>query len=80
MKTVLGILVILAGIVLGFYVGIWVLFIPGVVEVIDGIKASPTDGAMIAWGLVKAFLASTIGTIAFFVVSSLGVGLIASDE
>lgn len=38
------------------YVGLVAFFIGGIVQVVDGIKASPTNGSDIAWGLAKVFV------------------------
>lgn len=66
MKYVFGVLFILAGVALGLYVGLYVLFIGGVVSIVDGIKAEPTDAGSIAWGIVKMFCAGGVGGAIFW--------------
>jgi hypothetical protein len=48
MRYALGVLFFIAGIVIGAYVAVYVLFVGGIVEVINGIKADPTDAHQIA--------------------------------
>ena len=81
MNKVLGVLLIVAGIAAGLYVSVWVLFIGGIVDVVDGAKANPTDGGQIAWGLVKALILPEItGWIIFIVVAGLGGLLLGWDR
>lgn len=43
----------LAFLALGAYFGIWVMLIGGIVNIVDAIKATPTDGLLIGIGIVK---------------------------
>lgn len=43
----------LAFLVIGAYFGIWVMLIGGIVNVVDAIKATPTDGLLIGIGIAK---------------------------
>lgn len=52
------------GVVLGVYVGVWVFFIGGIVDIVEGVKATPVDSGLIAWGAAEVFiLASFVGTV-----------------
>lgn len=74
---ILGVLLILAGIALGLYLGVAVLFVGGIVEIVHGAQASPVDAGAIAWGAVKAFvLAELIGYVAVIIVSGAGFALV----
>ena len=56
MKTLVNIVIILLGlafIAAGFYVGIWVMFIGGIVQIIEGAKMDPVSASYIAIGLAK---------------------------
>ena len=61
MKVIIAILMILGGFTLGLWLGVWVLFIGGVVDIIEQIKAPNLDSMIIAWGLVKIVFASIVG-------------------
>jgi hypothetical protein len=52
---------ILAGIALGIYVGLWVCFIGGIVDIINQVKATDTDALTVAWGIAKIVLAGFAG-------------------
>lgn len=60
MKYVLAGLVFLAGLAAAAYVGIWVFLIGGVEDIVNGVKATPTDGGEIAWGVAKVFVLSEL--------------------
>jgi hypothetical protein len=62
-KIILGLLMVLGGIVLGVYVGGWVCFIGGIVDVINAIKADDIEAIKIAIGVFKFCFAGVIGTI-----------------
>lgn len=51
MKKVIGILIAIVGIALGIYVGVWLMFIGGIVQIINSIN--PTNGLGIALGIVR---------------------------
>lgn len=71
--TAVGVLFIIAGIALGIYVGLFVLFIGGIVDVVDGLNATPADGNLIAWGIVKSvLLAEGTGALIFFFLALIG--------
>ena len=58
-----GVILIVAGISLAVYVGVWWAFIGGIVQAIDGVKATPTDAWEIAYGIVRIVFAGFLGTI-----------------
>lgn len=51
MKKIIGILIEIAGIALGIYVGVWLMFVGGIVQIINSIN--PTNGLGIALGIVR---------------------------
>ena len=48
MKKIIGILIAIAGIALGIYVGVWLMFIGGIVQIVNSIN--PLNGLGIALG------------------------------
>ena len=65
MKQLVGVLMILGGIVLGFYVGLLVCFIGGIVQLINEIKSPEAVVAVdIAWGVAKIVFAGLFGWLA----------------
>lgn len=51
MKKIIGILIAIAGIALGIYVGVWLMFIGGIVQIVNSIN--PLNGLGIALGIVR---------------------------
>jgi hypothetical protein len=46
------------------YVGGWLFLVGGIVNIIDAGKANPTNGGLIAWGLIQVLLLSWISWLA----------------
>ena len=69
---VLGVMFIIAGIGLGLYVGLWVMFVGGIVTVVEAVKVSPVDSYGIAWGILKVCLSGIVGWVVFFFCSLIG--------
>lgn len=71
MKTVLGVIGIIAGIALGLYVGLWVCFIGGVLGIIGAIEVLVVSGtilySVIGISIIKILLASFAGWVSAFV-------------
>ena len=81
MRIAFGIFLILAGIALGLYVGLWVCFIGGIVNVIDEVRAPELSGLNVAIGVVKILGAGFCGTIsAVFLIIPGGVILSCVDR
>lgn len=63
-----GIAMMLAGVVLGLYVGVWLCFIGGIVTFIEGATNEGGVQAMkIAWGILKFILSGPLGWLTFWV-------------
>lgn len=56
---------IIAGIAFGFYVGVWVCFVGGIVQLINEIKSPEAVSALsIGWGIAKIVFAGFFGWLA----------------
>jgi len=71
LKNIVGLTLICGSIALGVYVGFWLMFIGGIIEVINSITPVINNSG-IAWGIVKVIFADVIGVITFFVVAGIG--------
>lgn len=60
MRNVLGILLMAVGLGLAIYVGLWVCFIGGIVQIVEAVKATPVSGLDIALGVLGAGLAGVL--------------------
>lgn len=66
--TIIGVLIAVA-IGLGVYLGLWVMFIGGIVQVVEAIKDTPVSGADVGIGLIRVFAAGVVGWATFLAVS-----------
>lgn len=64
----------LGGIVIGCAIAVL-----GVIDIVDGAKADPTDGVRIFWGIIQlCALAAPVGWIIFFIFAAVGAGIASS--
>ena len=61
MKKILGWILIVGGVVLGLYVGLYVLFIGGIIGIIEELKSKDIDSMVIALDVCKLIFATPIG-------------------
>ncbi len=61
MKEFIGVVLVTAGIVFGFYVGIWVCFIGGIIALIEAFKADPIIAMDIAISVARIWFSSLVG-------------------
>lgn len=61
MKMIVGFTMIVGGAILGLYVGVWVCFIGGTVDVIEAIKAPALSGMTVAIGVAKVVFSGLAG-------------------
>lgn len=76
MKIIGGLLLVIAGVLFGVYVGLWVCFVGGIVQIIDAIKATPVEALDIALGIVRILVAGVAGGVSAFVAILPGLALI----
>jgi len=75
-RNLLGLFLIILGIVLGCYLGIWVMFVGGIIQFITALLASPISAYGLAVGIVKVMFAALVGWLAFFVCVAFGQALL----
>lgn len=61
MKTIIGALLMIAGVAVGIYCGLWWAFIGGIVDVVREIRADDLNALSLAIGIAKVFFAGFIG-------------------
>jgi hypothetical protein len=61
MRILIGLIFIIGGVCLGLYLGLWVLFIGGIVQIVEAAQADPVSGVGIAFGIVRIAFASFVG-------------------
>lgn len=64
-KLCIGILLAIAAVAGGLYVGIWLCLVGGIVQVIEGAKATPVSSMDVALGVVRFMFAGLSGVLTF---------------
>lgn len=72
MTKFIGFLLFIGAIILGFYVGRYLCFFKGIVQVIEEIRAPIMETKELAWGICKVVFAGAIGGFCFFVPGVVG--------
>ena len=78
MKELFGLILIIAGIIVGLYVGVWVMFIGGIVQVIESIRAENLIALDVAIAVARILFAGFFGWLAGILAVIPGVALIQS--
>jgi len=80
MKTILGIAMIITGIVLGLYVGLWLMFIGGIAGLINvvvgAVAGHGISGIIVAIDVVKIMFAGLTGWLSAFVLIIPGLAML----
>ncbi len=61
MRKILQVLIVIATIILGLYVGIWLMFVGGIIQIVNAIN--PLNGLEIAIGVCKIIFCEVAGLI-----------------
>ena len=77
MKKIIGVLLIIAGIVGGLYVGGWLMFIKPIIEACKAFDAGTLTGMTVGVTVLKCIFASFVGSIIAYVGCLIGGGLAA---
>lgn len=72
MKTILGILLIIAGILGGLYVGGWLMFIQSIMQACNALDNHTLTATIVGWTIVKCMFASFVGGIIAYIGIVLG--------
>ncbi len=75
LRSILGVLLIVGGMLLGLYVGLWVCFIGGIVQIVNAIK-NDVNAMGIAIGIVKIVFAGFSGILTFVITSAIGASML----
>lgn len=74
MKEIVGVVLIISGIILGVYLGAFVMLIGGIFQFVRSLSPFMVDG--IAWGIIKVLFASLVGYLSAFLLILPGIALI----
>jgi hypothetical protein len=76
-KEIIGLIVLVVGVLLAVYLGVWVMCIGGIVQLLEALKASPINAMGFACGLVRFLLARAVGWTT--AMASIGLAKLISD-
>lgn len=78
MKKIIGVLLMIAGVVGGLYVGGWMLFIQPIIEACQAFDTGTLTGTIVGITVLKCIFASAVGSIIAYVGFLVG-GVLATD-
>lgn len=73
LRSILCILCMVLGVVLGIYVGLWILCVGGIVQIVNAAQMNPVDGFGIAIGILKFICSGEIGVLIAWLGFALGI-------
>lgn len=76
MKNVIGISLCIIGIILGLYVGVYIMFIGGILGIATAIDLGTISGYIVAINVIKIIFSSLVGYLCFVVPYLIGVVII----
>lgn len=62
-RNFVGVILIVAGLALAAWAGVWWALIGGIVQAVEAVKVSPVDALQLAYGLARVFCAGLIGAV-----------------
>jgi len=75
MKKVLGVIFIILGVVIGLYVGMWLLLILPIIDICQHIDANTITATLVGINAIKILLSSFIGYFIFATLYAIGIVL-----
>ena len=65
MRTFVGIILMLLGLLFGAYIGIYEMLYKGILLIVEGINADPNNGSQIAMGILRIMFADLMVDLLF---------------
>ena len=78
LSRLIGALIILGGIALGLYAGLWIMFIGGIVQLVEAVKLTPINSIGVAFGIAKILLAWPVGWLIGIGSTGLGIAIMSN--
>ena len=77
MRTLIGLSVVAVGVALGVWLGVWVMLVGGIVQLINGVKATPVNATWIAFGIARVMFSGFCGWVSGLIGVSIGTAILA---
>ncbi len=71
MKDLIAILLFCFGVMLSIYLGFWVCFVGGIIDIINSVKATPVYTLGVITGLLKFWFSGVVGWSTFWVFTAM---------
>ena len=78
MNKIIGLILVALGIAMGAFLGLYICLYGGIMQVVDGIKAS-FDASQIAMGIVRILITSIVGWVSALILILPGWVLLTKD-
>jgi hypothetical protein len=69
---VIGVILMVLGVLVGLYLGVWWGFIGGIVDIVGEVKAPEIDAMVLALGVAKIIFCELIGGVPGFIIGGGG--------
>jgi len=79
LKLIFGLILLVGGVVLGIWLGVYVMFIGGLTQFINAIKSTPVPASELAFSVAKMLFAGVVGIASCLVVSGIGYQILISE-
>lgn len=76
MKSIAGIIMIALGAAFGIYIGVWLCFIGGIVDVIQAIRSETLIAMDVAIGVAKVVFAGVFGWVSALILMVPGIAML----
>jgi hypothetical protein len=80
MKKIFGLLLVLAGIVVGVYVGVYLCFVVGIINIIEAIRADVLVAKDVAWAVARIMCAGLLGGLSAIIFIIPGMGFLSIGD
>ena len=80
MLKILAVLIIVAGILGGLYLGLWVCLVGGIVQIIDTIQHTPVEARTVAIGVLRVLCTGLVTWLTILLSTFIGGLCFAVDE
>jgi len=72
MKILIGLIFVIGGVCLGLYLGLWVCFIGGIIQIVESSQMDPVSGGGITLGIIRILFAKFVGALTVIILVSIG--------
>ena len=79
MRTAIGVVLMLAGLAFGLYVGVWLCFVGGIVQIFESFQAVPIDAVGVGLGALRIMVTGVAGVVTAVVAIFPGYAMVVTD-